>query len=57
MPTWKPQILPISVALAVLMPKKLEEHLKAQANKKGLKGPRKDAYVYGTMAKIKRGLK
>lgn len=33
------------------MPKKLERQLKAQAKKKGLKGKRADAYVYGTMRK------
>lgn len=33
------------------MPKKLEAQLKRQAAKKGLKGERKDAYVYGTMRK------
>jgi len=31
------------------MPKALERRLKKQAKKKGLKGERKDAYVYGTM--------
>lgn len=34
------------------MPKKLHEKLERQARKKGLKGERKDAYVYGTLAKI-----
>ena len=33
------------------MPKKLEEALKREAEKKGLKGDRKDAYVYGGMRK------
>jgi len=33
------------------MPKKLEEKLKRQAKKKGLKGKRKKAYVYGTLRK------
>lgn len=33
------------------MPKKMEKELKAQARKKGLKGERADAYVYGTMRK------
>lgn len=33
------------------MPKKLERALKRSAKKKGLKGRRKDAYVYGTMRK------
>ncbi len=31
------------------MPKKLEEKLKREARKKGLKGKRARAYVYGTM--------
>ena len=35
------------------MPKALEDKLKKEARKKGLKGERFDAYVYGTMAKIK----
>lgn len=33
------------------MPKKVERKLKAQAKKKGLKGKRANAYVYGTMNK------
>lgn len=33
------------------MPKKMERDLKKQAKKKGLKGERADAYVYGTMRK------
>ena len=33
------------------MPKALEQKLKRQARKKGLKGKRADAYVYGTMRK------
>jgi hypothetical protein len=33
------------------MPKKLEQKLKREATKKGLKGERKDAYVYGTLRK------
>lgn len=33
------------------MPKKMERSLKAEAKKKGLKGERADAYVYGTMRK------
>lgn len=33
------------------MPKKMEEKLKKDAKKKGLKGERADAYVYGTMRK------
>ena len=33
------------------MPKKMERELKSEAKKKGLKGDRADAYVYGTMRK------
>lgn len=33
------------------MPKKMERALKAEARKKGLKGARASAYVYGTMRK------
>ncbi|MCD6300201.1 MAG: hypothetical protein J7L78_03405 [Dehalococcoidales bacterium] len=33
------------------MPKKLERKLKRQCKKKGLKGKRCDAYVYGTLRK------
>jgi len=33
------------------MPKKMEEALKRSANKKGLKGKRRDAYIYGTLRK------
>lgn len=33
------------------MPKKMEKELKAEAKKKGLKGDRASAYVYGTMRK------
>ena len=33
------------------MPKKLEKALKAEARKKGLKGDRADAYVFGTLRK------
>jgi hypothetical protein len=33
------------------MPKKLEKELKAEAKKKGLKGAKADAYIYGTMRK------
>lgn len=36
------------------MPKKLEEKLRREAAKKGLKGDRKDRYVYGTLAKLKK---
>ncbi len=31
------------------MPKKLEQALKAKANRMGLKGKQKDAYVYGAL--------
>jgi len=33
------------------MPKAMERKLKAQARKKGFKGKRADAYVYGTLRK------
>jgi hypothetical protein len=33
------------------MPKKLEQALKRSAKKKGIKGGRADAYVYGAMRK------
>lgn len=33
------------------MPKKMERALKAQAKKKGLKGERANAYVYGALRK------
>ena len=33
------------------MPKKMERELKREARKKGLKGKRADAYVYGTLRK------
>ena len=36
------------------MPKKAHEALKKQARKKGLKGKRKKAYIYGTLAKIEK---
>lgn len=39
------------------MPKELHDTLAHQAAKKGLKGDRKDAYVYGTMNKIEKGRK
>jgi hypothetical protein len=35
------------------MPKKMHDALARQAKKKGLTGERRDAYVYGTMAKAK----
>ena len=36
------------------MPKKLHRKLTKSASKQGLKGKRKNAYIYGTMAKIKK---
>jgi len=33
------------------MPKAMEKALKREAEKKGLTGERKDAYIYGTMRK------
>ena len=33
------------------MPKKMEMELKKEAMKKGMKGEKADAYVYGTMRK------
>jgi hypothetical protein len=36
------------------MPKKVERELKQEAKKKGLTGERADAYVYGTLSKIKK---
>jgi hypothetical protein len=36
----------------IQMPKKVENKLKRQAKKKGLKGKRANAYVYGTMQKL-----
>ena len=34
------------------MPKELHDKLERQAEKMGLSGERKDAYVYGTMRKV-----
>lgn len=34
------------------MPKKMHDRLVREAAKKGLTGRRRDAYVYGTMAKM-----
>ena len=34
------------------MPKELHDKLKREAKKKGLKGKRADAYVYGTMQRV-----
>jgi hypothetical protein len=36
------------------MPKELHRKLEKQARKKGLKGERKDRYVYGTLNKLKK---
>ncbi len=36
------------------MPKALHRKLNKQARKKGLKGKRKNAYIYGTMKKIEK---
>ena len=36
------------------MPKKMEQSLMRRAAQMGLKGERKDAYVYGTMAKMEK---
>ncbi len=32
-----------------MSPKKMERELRREAEKKGLKGERKEAYIYGTM--------
>jgi hypothetical protein len=34
------------------MPKEVEDRLKREARKKGLKGKRAGAYVYGTLSKL-----
>ena len=39
------------------MPKKIHAKLERQARKKGLRGKRKDAFVFGTMNKIKKGMR
>jgi len=39
------------------MPKELHDKLKKLARKKGLKGKRKKAYVYGTMNKVEKAKK
>tara|TARA_R100001594_G_scaffold18177_1_gene36310 strand:+ start:840 stop:968 length:129 start_codon:yes stop_codon:yes gene_type:complete len=36
------------------MPKKLHNKLSRAASKKGMSGERKKAYVYGTLAKVKK---
>lgn len=39
------------------MPKKLHDKLEKEAEKKELKGKRKDAYIYGTLNKIEKSKK
>ncbi len=39
------------------MPKRMHDKLAREAKKKGLKGKEKNAYVYGTMAKIEKATK
>ena len=34
------------------MPKEMERKLRAEARKKGLKGERANAYIYGTLQKV-----
>lgn len=41
----------LKILKAINMPKKMEMALKREAKKKGLKGERADAYVYGTLRK------
>lgn len=36
------------------MPKKIHDKLKKTAKKKGLKGKKADAYIYGTLNKIEK---
>jgi len=36
------------------MPKAMHDALKKSARKKGLKGKRRDAYIFGTLAKLKK---
>jgi len=36
------------------MPKKIHQKLSRQATKKGLKGKRRQAYIYGTLRKVER---
>jgi hypothetical protein len=38
------------------MPKKIHEELERQADKKKLKGKRRDAYIYGTLKRIESAL-
>lgn len=37
-----------------MMPEKMKQSLMKQAQKKGLKGERKNRYVYGTLAKMEK---
>jgi hypothetical protein len=37
------------------MPKELHDRLKRQADRKGLKGDKRKAYIYGTMHRIEKG--
>lgn len=39
------------------MPKKVERALEREADRKGLRGDRRDAYVWGTMNKLKKAKK
>jgi hypothetical protein len=36
------------------MPKQLEDKLKREARRKGLTGDRRAAYIYGTLARLKK---
>lgn len=45
------------IFIDLFMPLKLERKLKREADKKGLSGKRKNAYVYGTMNKIEKDKK
>ena len=36
------------------MPAKLHRALEREADRKGLKGKKRDAYVYGTLARVKK---
>lgn len=38
------------------MPKEVHNRLVREANKKGLTGERKNAYVYGTLNRIEKGM-
>jgi hypothetical protein len=50
MPTGSARQLPQTVG-GYVMPKKLEANLKRQARRRGLKGKRANAYVFGTLRK------